>query len=79
MPRFSKGTTDHDSDGLMGGSRRGDTTMDKATKPAKVKATKPVKAPKPEPKAEAPEPVVEPTREEMQAASRLRSAARGGL
>ena len=35
MNRFSKGTTDHDSDGKMGGSRKGDDTMaDDATKAA---------------------------------------------
>lgn len=32
MPRFSKGTTDHDNDGRMGGSMKGDATMAKAKK-----------------------------------------------
>jgi hypothetical protein len=27
MPRFSKGTTDHDDNGRMGGSRKGDSDM----------------------------------------------------
>lgn len=31
MPRFLKGTLDHDNDGKMGGSRKGDDTMAKAT------------------------------------------------
>lgn len=31
MPRFRKGTTDHDDDGRMGGSMKGDKTMAKAT------------------------------------------------
>lgn len=39
MPRFLKGTTDHDSDGRMGGSMKGDSTMAKAAKkPAKRKS-----------------------------------------
>ena len=35
MTRFSKGTTDHDGDGHMGGSRKGDNAM--AKKPTKVR------------------------------------------
>lgn len=48
MARFSKGTTDHDGDGRMGGSRKGDTSMAKspskrtttrtATRPTSAKA-----------------------------------------
>lgn len=40
MPRFSKGTTDHDKDGRMGGSLKGDGTM--ARKPAAKKGAKAV-------------------------------------
>lgn len=32
MARFSKGTTDHDANGKMGGSRKGDKAMAKAPK-----------------------------------------------
>lgn len=40
MSRFSKGTTDHDNDGRMGGSRKGESAMAKASskKPAASKA-----------------------------------------
>lgn len=34
MPRFLKGTTDHDGDGHMGGSRREDMTEKTNAKPA---------------------------------------------
>lgn len=46
MPRFRKGTTDHDSDGRMGGSLKGDNTMAKsaATKAKEAKAAEPVPA-----------------------------------
>lgn len=36
MERFSKGTTDHDGDGRMGGSRKGRTMAKAAKKPTKA-------------------------------------------
>jgi hypothetical protein len=47
MPRFSKGTTDHDGDGHMGGSRKGDATM--AKKPARKRMTRAEDTPEAQP------------------------------
>jgi hypothetical protein len=44
MARFQKGTTDHDSDGRMGGSLKGDVTMTKAPTPKAKASTKPTPA-----------------------------------
>jgi hypothetical protein len=43
MPRFLKGTTDHDSDGRMGGSLK-ETDMAKTAKKQTRKAPNPIKA-----------------------------------
>lgn len=40
MARFTSGTTDHDGDGRMGGSRKKGTTMAKATKKTTTRAAK---------------------------------------
>jgi hypothetical protein len=52
-PRFSKGTTDHDNDGRMGGSLKGDGTMAAKKKPAAKAAaeTKPAANPVAAPRA----------------------------
>ncbi len=85
--RYSTDTTDHDGDGRMGGSRRGDTNMAK-TKPAKdpkpaptpkVAKVKVHEAERPKPHKVEPEPAPEPTREEIQARTKLSQAALGGL
>jgi hypothetical protein len=51
MPRFRKGTTDHDNDGRMGGSMKGSTMAKAPAKKAPAKratARKATKAPTPE-------------------------------
>jgi hypothetical protein len=93
MNRFLKGTIDHDSDGRMGGSLKGDGTMadkpetkaavellDKGVtkvEPAKATAHKAPVKHKAKPKA--PEKADEPASAEDPAEVALRQAALGGL
>lgn len=70
MARFSKGTTDHDGDGRMGGSRKGTVMAKEPKKSAPKKAAKKVEEQFEEADAKgAPE---APTEEEIQVGLQVR-------
>lgn len=81
--RFSKGTTDHDGDGHMGGSRKGDDAM--AKKPVKQRMQRREDTPEAQPtKAKAQEAARDQFAEADAAAAdegemKLRQAALGGF